>query len=109
MSASNNYSFDELGRLLRLIGAAGQTWVHGYDRTDLNTSVTDPRSVPYSNAFDALQRLKSETGNGVTVNYSLDPQDNVATYTDPRSIATTYVRNGWGDVMQEVSPDSELW
>ncbi|NJM29784.1 MAG: RHS repeat protein [Rhizobiales bacterium] len=99
-------TYDELGRLLRSIGAQNQATVYGYDRTDLHRTTTDPRGTLYSNAYDALQRLKSETGNGVTTSYGLDPSGNVATYTDPRSIATTYVRNGWGEVIRETSPDA---
>jgi RHS repeat-associated protein len=100
--------FDELGRLLRQVGAANQTTTFAYDRTDLNVSVTDPRSTLYSYGYDALQRLTSETRNGAVTAYGLDPQDSVATYTDPRSIATTYVRNGFGEVIRETSPDSGI-
>jgi RHS repeat-associated protein len=99
-------AFDELGRLLRSIGAVNQTTVYSYDRTDLHKTTTDPRSILFSKAYDALQRLKSETGNGVTTNYGLDPQGNLATYTDPRAIATSYVRNGWGEAIRETSPDA---
>jgi RHS repeat-associated protein len=99
-------TYDELGRLLRSIGAQNQATLHTYDRTDLLKTATDPRGTLYSNAYDALMRLKSETGNGVTVNYGLDAQGNLATYTDPRSIATSYVRNGWGEAIREASPDA---
>ena len=34
--------FDELGRLMRSIGAASQQTSYGYDRTDKLVSVTDP-------------------------------------------------------------------
>jgi RHS repeat-associated protein len=99
--------FDELGRLMRSIGAASQTTVLGYDRTDNLTTVTDPRSNLYTFAYDALQRLIRETDQeNAEVNYTRDPQDNVTAYTDPRSIATTYVWNGFGEVIQETSPDA---
>lgn len=99
-------AFDELGRLLRQVGAASQTATFGYDKTDLLKTVTDPRSTLFSYAYDGLKRLVSETGSGAVVNYGLDAQDNLATYTDPRSIATTYVRNGFGEMISETSPDS---
>ena len=37
-------AYDELGRLLRSIGAATQTTTFSYDRTDLNVQVKDPRN-----------------------------------------------------------------
>jgi YD repeat-containing protein len=49
--------FDELGRLLKSIGASSQTHSFGYDRTDNLTSVKDPRSKVFSYGFDALDRL----------------------------------------------------
>jgi YD repeat-containing protein len=40
------------------------------------------------------------------VNLTRDGQDNVTAYQDPRTITTTYVRNGFGEVIQEASPDA---
>jgi YD repeat-containing protein len=55
--AQQSQVFDEIGRLLQSFGAASQTTSFGYDRTDLRTAVTDPRSNLYSFAYDALARL----------------------------------------------------
>jgi RHS repeat-associated protein len=99
--------YDELGRLLRSIGAANQTTQFGYDRTDLTTSVTDPRNNLYGYAYDSLSRLMSETDqSNNTVTYGRNGKDEIVTHTDPRSIVTSYVRNGFGDVIQETSPDT---
>jgi RHS repeat-associated protein len=99
--------YDELGRLLRSIGAATQTTTFAYDRTDLNTQVTDPRSNLYAYAYDSLQRLIRETDQeGAQVNLTRNGQDDVVAYADPRNITTTYVRNGFGEVIQEASPDA---
>ena len=99
--------YDELGRLLRHIGAATQTTTLAYDRTDLNTTVTDPRSNLYSYAYDSLQRLiKTTDQDGSEVNLTRNGQDDVTAYADPRNLTTTYVRNGFGEVIQEVSPDA---
>lgn len=40
------------------------------------------------------------------MNHGLNAQDKLASYTDPRAIVTSYVRNGFGEVIQETSPDS---
>ncbi|MGB8818466.1 MAG: hypothetical protein WCC66_11150, partial [Rhizobiaceae bacterium] len=92
--AERNAVFDELGRLIRTIGAsANQTWAFGYDMTgsargdaDGNlTSVTDPRSKVWSNGFDSLNRLVTETEPGPnTVTLTRNGKDEVTAYTDPR-------------------------
>src|SRR4029079_5216784 len=63
---SQTATYDELGRLLSFIGASTKTWSLGYDKTDNLTSVTDPRSNVYRQAFDPLNRLSGEApeGNG---------------------------------------------
>ncbi len=98
--------FDELGRLMKAIGAASQTTILGYDRTDNLTSVTDPRSNLFAYAYDALQRLIRTTDQESNqVNVTLNAQDKVTAYQDPRNLNTSYVRNGFGDVIQEGGPD----
>jgi YD repeat-containing protein len=99
--------YDELGRLLKSIGAAAQETAFSYDRTDLTTQVKDPRNNLYGYSYDALQRLVRTTDEvGAQVNVTRNGQDDVTAYQDPRSITTTYVRNGFGEVIQAVSPDA---
>jgi YD repeat-containing protein len=43
-------TFDELGRLLRHIGANAQNTIYAYDKSSLLTSVTDPRGGLYAYA-----------------------------------------------------------
>jgi RHS repeat-associated protein len=98
--------FDELGRILRMVGAAGQTTRFAYDRTDLQISTTDPRGNLHGNSFDALSRLKSQTDpEGATVAYGRDGQDKLTSYADPRGLTTNYIRNGFGEIIEERSPD----
>jgi RHS repeat-associated protein len=100
-------AYDELGRLMRSIGAASQTTTIAYDRTDNPVTVTDPRSNLYSFAYDGLQRVMRETDQESSqVNLTRDGQDNVVAYADPRSLVTAYVRNGFGEVIRETSPDA---
>jgi RHS repeat-associated protein len=99
-------TFDELGRLLRHIGAYSQTTLFGYDKTDNLTSATDPRSKVYVSAFDSVNRLIRETDPEMSqVNYTLDARGVTTAYTDPRGLATTYVYNGFRELIQEVSQD----
>ena len=102
-------AFDELGRLLRHLGAGTQTTTLAYDRTGNLTSVTDPRAGLYATAYDGLQRVIRETDQGAAqVNLTRNPQDAVTAYSDPRSLVTSYVRNGFGDVIRETSPDTGI-
>ncbi|MCD0419633.1 DUF6531 domain-containing protein [Rubrivivax sp. JA1024] len=99
--------FDELGRLLRFIGASNQTWTHGYDKTGNRVSVTDPRSNIFGWSYDSVNRLIStsdEDSNVVTL--TRNGKDEITNFRDPRSLNTTFVRSGFGDVIQRVSPDS---
>ena len=101
-------SFDELGRLIKSVGAvaAKSTYKFSYDRTDNLTTVTDPRSAVFTKGFDALNRLISETDEGkAAVTLTRNGADAITAYKDPRSITTTYVRNGFGEIIQEASPD----
>ena len=86
--------FDDLGRMMRQIGAAAQQTNSAYDRTDNLKTVTDPRSNLYSYAYDALSRLMRETDQeAAQVNYTRNASDDVTGYSDPRAIVTSYVRN----------------
>jgi RHS repeat-associated protein len=102
-----NMAYDELGRLLRQVGAATQTTTLSYDRTDNLTQVKDPRNGLYGYAYDGLSRLvRSSDQQAAQVTVTRDGQDNVTAYADPRLITTNYVRNGFGEVIQEQSPDA---
>ena len=106
ITATQSQVFDELGRLLRELGAAGQITAHGYDKDDNRTSTLDPRGKLYGYAFDALNRLSSETDPlSAQIVYAKDAADNLVSVTDPRSLTTSYVHNGWGEVIRETSPD----
>lgn len=98
--------FDELGRLMRAIGAAGQQTVYRYDRTDNLTEVQDPRGGLFAYAYDGLQNLASLTDQaGARATLRRDGQGALAAYSDARGLTTSYVRNGFGEVIQESGPD----
>jgi RHS repeat-associated protein len=108
--ALRNQVFDELGRLIKTVGAASaQTWAFGYDKTDNGVSVTDPRGKVWSSGFDALNRLVTETEPGPnTVTLTRNPKGEVTEYKDPRNLITTYVRNGFGEVIRQSNPDTGI-
>ncbi|MDO9462109.1 MAG: hypothetical protein Q7N95_18570, partial [Alphaproteobacteria bacterium] len=106
VTATQSQAFDELGRLLRELGASAQTTTHAYDKVDSRISTLDPRGKLYGFAFDALNRLVSQTDPAsAQIAYANDAADNLAAVTDARGNATAYVHNGWGEVIRETSPD----
>ena len=105
---SKSAVFDELGRLIRQMGAtpANSTYQYGYDRASNLVSLTDPSSNVFSQGYDALNRLISQTNEeNATVHLTRSGVDDITAYQDARSLTTTYVRNGFGEVIQEQSPD----
>jgi YD repeat-containing protein len=103
---SQSRAFDELGRLLRLVGAGGETWSYAYDASDNVTSITDPRGNVATRSFDALNRLVSQARPLQSASaYGYDGGDRVTLVTDPGGLATAYTYDGFGDLIQESSPD----
>jgi len=100
--------FDELGRIIKSVGAvaANSQYQFGYDKTNNLTSTTDPRSYVFSYGFDALNRLQSEVDEqGGSVSFTRNGIDEITGYKDARNLTSSYVRNGFGEIIQEVSPD----
>jgi YD repeat-containing protein len=99
-------TFDELSRLLTLIGASSQTWTFSYDKVNNLVEVEDPRSNTFGGAYDALNRLIELTDeDDATTTLTRAETGEVATVEDPNVVVTTYVRNGWGEVIREQSQD----
>ncbi|KAA3523469.1 hypothetical protein DXM29_20400 [Agrobacterium tumefaciens] len=99
-------AFDELGRLLQVIRAGSATWAFGYDRVSNQLSLTDPNSNATASTYDKLNRLASFADERKsTTTWSYGATDDPVSTTDPHSIRTNYVRNGWGEVIQEQSND----
>lgn len=106
---ASSATFDELNRLLSSIGANGEATGYTYDRTDNQTSRTDPLNNQYSFAFDALNRLISESGPlQYSVSYGYDGLNHLNSITDPRGLVTQYVYDGFGDLIGLVSPDTGM-
>lgn len=73
---TQQYVYDELGRLLRSLGAAGQTHQFGDDLNDNLVSATSPRNHKTQHSFDALNRLvQSVDPLGAITRINYDPND----------------------------------
>ena len=109
LQSSHSWVYDELGRLLDSIGAAGQTTSLAYDRNGRPVSVTDAMGETTLQAFDPLGRFVQATyplAGDPTADLAYDAQDNLSDVTDPLGLVTTYRRNGFGEVIALESPDS---
>ncbi|WP_440467306.1 RHS repeat-associated core domain-containing protein [Pseudomonas sp. YH-1] len=107
LKQQQTWVYDELGRLLRSVGAGAQTDRYQYDLNDNPTSHTNPRQFSSSSSFDALDRMVSQTDalNGVT-KLGYDAQDNLTKVQDPRGVTTRYEYDGLGNLTKLISPDS---
>lgn len=99
-------AFDELGRLMNVIGVGPATWAYGYDKVGNLTSISDPSSNAKGFAYDSLNRITAFTDERSSVTTSAYGNTAQKTETvDPHGVATLYVRNGWGEAIQEKSND----
>lgn len=107
LTQQQTWVYDELGRLLRSVGAQGQTSQYGYDLNGNPTLSTTPKQHSTNSSYDALNRLVSSTDprNGNTA-LGYDAQDNLTRLTDPRGITTRYEYDGLGNLKKLISPDS---
>ncbi|WP_375283171.1 RHS repeat-associated core domain-containing protein [Marinicauda pacifica] len=104
------YAYDELARVIALVGADAQSTGFGYDKVSNLVALDDARSQTYSFSFDALNRLISQTdpeANSFVLGYNNANQ--LVTHEDPRALVTTRVVDGFGFVIQENSPDRGAW
>ncbi len=107
IARSQSWVYDELGRLLRHLGAASQQTTYAYDFNGNTVSVTDPLTRVTQNAYDGLNRLIQVTDPllGLT-DFAYDVQDNLSGVTDPVGLTTSHVADGFGRRIQTASPDT---
>lgn len=100
-------TYDELSRLLTVVGAAGQTTAYEYDTNGNITKVTDGNLNEMVQSYDALNRLVTDDALlNHSVDYFYDDQDNLTQVTDPKGLATLYSYDGFGNLKQLDSPDT---
>ncbi|MBN0989812.1 RHS repeat protein [Amphritea pacifica] len=109
ISTTLSHVYDEMGRLLKQVGAQSQTTALQYDVNSNLTQTTDANLNSSGQAFDALQRLVSQTDayNQVT-QLTYDQYDNLTSVTDPRNLTTTYQYDEYNRLTQRNSPDTGI-
>ena len=99
--------FDELSRLLSIVGQDGVRSDYRYDKAGNRIAAIDGLGNESRFAFDALNRLISTTDalNGEVKQY-YDAQDQLIAVADQRGLVTEYHYNGFGDKIAQISPDT---
>ncbi|UVK98792.1 RHS repeat-associated core domain-containing protein [Pseudomonas sp. B21-048] len=107
LTKQHQWVYDELGRLLHSVGAAGQTSRTQYDLNNNPTTITNPRNDNHTRAYDPLDRLVKNTNplNNAT-HFEYDAQDNLTQVRDSRGVITQYKYDGLGNLTQLDSSDS---
>ena len=104
--------FDELGRVIQLLGADTQQTDYQYDPAGNRIAETEQGDVSQADTLlshDGLKRLTTLTDPlQHLIQYEYDGQGNVSSVTDQRSNTTSYVYDGFGNLIQQASPDSGI-
>ena len=99
-------TFDSFSRLLTETLGQNRTVHFSYDLDDYLTGFTDGRGLSFGSEFDALHRKIAQTSpNGARLTTEFNELGDPILATDAIGVATQFIRNGFGDVIQEVSPD----
>ena len=93
-SQATNYTYDQAGRLSKVVDPAGNQWTYGYDLRGLQTSATDPdKGTTTSTYDDAGQLLTTTDARGVTL---ASVYDQLGRKTQLReNTATGTLRSSW--------------
>lgn len=104
--SSQSYRYDELGRLLAVIGSSFEI-SYSYTANSQREGQVDGRGNPSSQSHDALGRVVSQVNEMAhTVGFGYDSGDNLTRVTDARGNSTQYQRDHLGRVTQLTSPDT---
>jgi RHS repeat-associated protein len=100
-------AYDELSRVMAIVGADSQTTQIDYDVNDNAVQTINPRYYVSQNQYDPLDRLTQTTDadNGTT-QFTYDAQNRLTRVTDANGNSTIYVYNAFDHLVQQASPDT---
>ncbi|MCG8673138.1 MAG: DUF6531 domain-containing protein [Pseudomonadales bacterium] len=116
------HAFDELGRLMDVLGNYQQHTHYDYDESNNLNGIEEQgatRLLTTTLNYDALDRLAEEirpinylvngveTSADVKTTYTYDASNKLTSVTDPENKVTTYWNNGFGERIRTISPDTQ--
>jgi YD repeat-containing protein len=100
-------TFDALGRTLTSVDGQGNSTSFTYDKNSNTLTITNPRNYVTTQTFDQLDRLATYTNAENDLSSILyDSHSRQLSVKDGKGNSTTYVYDGFGDTIQQNSPDS---
>ncbi|PVM88847.1 hypothetical protein DDF67_12675 [Caulobacter endophyticus] len=106
ITGQQSFAYDELGRLIRSVGAGSETTQFSYDKVSNEVGLVDARGKASSTAFDALDRVITKTDpESHSIRYAYEAGDGMVSHKDGRALETTMVVDGFGQTIMETSPD----
>ena len=103
-------AFDELGRVMDLLGENNQHTKLRYDKNNnpVDTIEYGASTTPQTTrTYDSLDRLKTMIDpDSNTATYDYDAQNNLTGVTDQKGVQTQYTYDGFNQLIQQSSPDS---
>lgn len=107
LSRSVQRVYNALNRLVKQIGAQGQTTTYAYDGDGDRTARTNPLGQTTTYTYDGLNRLTQRTdADGGVTRYDYNALNQLLSVTDPRGLETTYQDDAFGDRIHQSSPDT---
>lgn len=102
-------AYDELSRVMDVIGNHGQQDSIDYDANDNPVVLSNARSAQTQQQYDALNRVRKIIDpHQEETTFTYDAQDRIRTVTDARGNTTTYTYDGLGNLLSLDSPDTGL-
>lgn len=104
-------AFDELSRVMDITDSATDSTHLTYDVNDNTKDILSPKGFLTTKNYDALDRIKNiiqpavAAGTG-QVDFGYDAQDRITSVKDQKLLDTTYVYDGFGNLIQQTSPDT---
>lgn len=102
-------AYDELSRVMDVIGNHGQQDSIEYDANDNPVVLGNARLAETQQQYDALNRVRKIIDpHQEETTFTYDAQDRIRTVTDARGNTTTYTYDGLGNLLSLDSPDTGL-
>ncbi len=100
-------AYDELSRVMDVIGNNGQQDSIDYDANDNPVLTSNARGAQTIQQYDALNRVrKIVDADQEETHFTYDAQDRIQSVTDARGNTTTYEYDGLGNLKSLTSPDT---